>query len=442
LSAAAVIESEIRLQSGEKPSIEPSAMKNCYVLFGYSAPGLMDLRPSPMSEVYPGVEIHATALDNMLSGRFLREVPLLLALLITLVMSFLGSGLVVYSRKTVHIVLTSACMIPLALAAGFAAYAGGYWLPVVVTTLGVVIALSVGVIVNYQAEGRQKAFIKQAFKQYLGAEVIEQLIADPSRLKLGGEKRELTLFFSDIEKFSSFSERLDPPTLTALLNDFFSDMTGIILNEGGYLDKYIGDAIVAFWNAPVTQQDHAIRACRSVVLCQRKLAARRQEFFDRTGVTIKMRMGINTGAVVVGNMGSRERFNYTVLGDAANLASRLEGANKAFGTYAMVSGTTWDLLGGMFIGREIARLRVVGRQLPVRVHELTGFAGEAVPAHYAAFNEGLQKFYKGGIEDALKIFESIKNDPVSESYCVRCRKLAGQGIETETWDGVLNLTEK
>ena len=198
-------------------------------------------------------------------------------------------------------------------------------------------ALVAATIVNYATEGRQKAFIKHAFKQYLGAEVIEQLIADPSRLQLGGEKRDLAIFFSDIEKFSSFSEKLDPPTLTALLNDFLTDMTGIILDEGGYLDKYIGDAIVAFWNAPLAQRDYAVRACRAAIRCQRRLAERRQEFFDRTGAMIKMRVGINTGDVVVGNMGSKERFNYTVLGDAANLASRLEGANKAFGTYCRSS---------------------------------------------------------------------------------------------------------
>jgi adenylate cyclase len=167
----------------------------------------------------------------------------------------------------------------------------------------VALALVGATIVNYATEGRQKAFIKSAFKQYLGAEVIEQLIADPGRLQLGGERRTLTLFFSDIEKFSSFSERLDPPTLTTLLNDFLSDMTDIILEEGGYLDKYIGDAIVAFWNAPLDQADHAVRAVRSAIRCQRRLAERRDEFFQRTGALVKMRVGINTGEVVVGKHG-------------------------------------------------------------------------------------------------------------------------------------------
>ena len=439
-NAAAIIQSELRLQSNRKPTVDPLRLKDCYVFFGFSAPGLFDLRPSPMSDIYPGVEIHATTLDTLLSKKFIKELPVFMVILLLLIMTMLSSGLVVYSRKTVNIVISCICMVPVALAAGFAAYPLGVWFPVVVSTLGVVLALGVGVIVNYQAEGKQKAFIKQAFKHYLGAEVIEQLISDPSRLQLGGEKRKLTLFFSDIEKFSSFSERLDPPTLTALLNDFLSDMTDIILNEGGYLDKYIGDSIVSFWNAPIVQQDHAIRACRAALCCQRKLAARRQEFFDRTGVNIKMRMGINTGDVVVGNMGSRERFNYTVLGDAANLASRLEGANKAFGTYLMVSGSTWDLLGDRFIGREMGRIRVVGRQLPVNVYELTGFAGETAPEFHAQFNDGLQLIYKGEIGKALKLFESIHGDPVSASYCARCGNVTKEALER--WDGVLNLTEK
>ena len=439
-SAAAIIQSELRLQSGDKPSIDPARIRDCYVFFGFSAPGLLDLRPSPISKVCPGVEIHATALDTILSGRFIKDIPRLLVFIFTLILAFLSSFLVIYSRKTGQIVLSCASMLPLGLFAGFAAYPLGYWLPIIVMTLGVLLALGIGVIVNYQAEGKQKAFIKQAFKHYLGAEVIEQLINDPSRLKLGGERRQLTLFFSDIEKFSSFSERLDPPTLTALLNDFLTDMTDIILKEGGYLDKYIGDSIVAFWNAPINQQDHAVRACRSAILCQRKLAARRQEFIDRTGVNIKMRMGLNTGDVVVGNMGSRERFNYTVLGDAANLASRLEGANKAFGTYLMVSGATWDLTEGAFIGREMGRLTVVGRKEPVTVYELSGFAGEIVPVYYSSFNDGLRLYYKGDIADALKIFESIKGDPVSESYCARCGKVTKEALLK--WDGVLNLTEK
>lgn len=440
LSAAGVIESELMLREGQPAKIDPALLKDCYVFFGFSAPGLLDLRPTPISRVYPGVEIHATMLDNLLSLLFLKEVPAHAAILFTLVLALLSGLLVVFSRKAWQSVVAFVVFLPIPVAFSFLMYRAGFWWPMVAPVLGVVLSLVAAVVVNYATEGRQKAFIKQAFKHYLGEEVIDQLIDDPARLSLGGEKRELTLFFSDIEKFSSFSERLDPPALTALLNDFLTDMTDIILEEGGYLDKYIGDAIVAFWNAPLGQPDHAVRACRAAIRCQRKLAERRQEFFERTGAMVKMRVGLNSGDVVVGNMGSRERFNYTVLGDAANLASRLEGANKAFGTYIMVSGSTWAKTQNQFLGREIGRLRVVGRQAPVQVFELSGLQGEEMPGHFLKFADGLTYYYNGRLPDALQVFEGLPDDPVSKSYVERCRKASKdpQG----GWDGVLNLTEK
>ena len=441
LSAAGVIESELMLREGQVPKIDPAVLKDCYVFFGFSAPGLLDLRPTPISRVYPGVEIHATMLDNLLSLLFLKDVPAHAVILFTLILALTGGMLVVFSRKAWQSVVAFVVFLPIPVVLSFLLYRAGLWWPMVTPVLGVMLALVSAVVVNYATEGRQKAFIKQAFKHYLGEEVIDQLIDDPSRLSLGGEKRELTLFFSDIEKFSSFSERLDPPTLTALLNDFLTDMTDIILEEGGYLDKYIGDAIVAFWNAPLNQPDHAVRACRAAIRCQRKLAERRQEFFERTGAMLKMRIGLNSGEVVVGNMGSRERFNYTVLGDAANLASRLEGANKAFGTYIMASGSTWTRTQNSFVGREIGRLRVVGRNTPVQVFELAGLQGEEMPAHHLKFIDGLTYYYNGRLADALEVFEGLPDDPVSKSYIERCHK-ALKEPPAGGWDGVLNLTEK
>ena len=440
LSAAAVIQSELRLEEGKSPTVDPSVLKNCYVFFGFSAPGLLDLRPTPLSKANPGVEIHATVLDNLLEANFLSEAPPWLVVSVVLLLTFLSGVAVVKSKQVSFSVIVFAVVLPLPFAAGFCAYAAGYWFPVMASSLGVLGALVAGIIVNYATEGRKKAYLKRAFRHYLGAEVIEELISDPSKLQLGGEKRELTVFFSDIEKFSSFSEHLDPPVLTALLNDFLSDMTAIILEEGGYLDKYIGDAIVAFWNAPLTQEDHAARACRAALRCQRKLAERRAEFYERTGAVINMRIGINTGPVTVGNMGSRERFNYTVLGDAANLASRLEGANKAFGTYTLVSAGTWERAQGRFLGRELARLRVVGRAAPVQVYELVGFSGEPVPGQFPQFAKGLDLFYRGLFADALSVFEGLRGDPAAASYADRCTGLAR--APQENWDGVVNLTEK
>jgi adenylate cyclase len=439
-SAAAIIQSELRLQEGGQPSIVPSVFKGCYVLFGYSAPGLYDLQPTPVGDKYPGVEIHATMLDDLLAQSFLRATPRGWVSLLVAVLGVLAGITGTLSRNVWQTVLGFGVFLAIPFGLGFAAYSHGYWLPVMVGEVGVALSLVGAGVVNYATEGRQKAQLKNAFRHYLGAEVIEQILADPSRLKLGGEKRELTIFFSDIEKFSSFSERLDPPTLTALLNDYLSDMSAIIQEEGGYLDKYIGDAIVAFWNAPVDQPDHAVRACRAAVRCARKLAERRPEFEQRTGAVLKARVGMNTGAVAVGNMGSYERFNYTILGDAANLASRLEGANKAFGTYAMVSETTWAASGGDFVGRELGRLRVVGRKAPVRVYELAGLPGEPRPAYFASFEEALDFFYKGHFPEALAGFEALPEDPASKSYAGQCRLLMAHPCTD--WDGVLSLTEK
>ncbi len=439
-SAAAIIQSELRLQEGGKPPVDPSVFKDAYVFFGSSAPALMDLRPTPISRIHPGVEIHATALDNLLSTLFLRDAPRDMARLSALFFGLLGGILVTISRRVSQSIAAFVVCLPIPVAFGFAAYAKGFWWPVAVGEMATLLALIGGVVVNYATEGRQKAFIKSAFRHYLGPAVIDQIIDDPSRLQLGGEKRELTLFFSDIEKFSSFSEKLDPQTLTSLLNEYLTDMTDIILEEGGYLDKYIGDAIVAYWNAPLDQPDHAIRACRTVLRCQRRLEEKREAYKQRTGVTIKARIGMNTGEVTVGNMGSRDRFNYTVLGDAANLASRLEGANKAFGTYAMISGETWSKTEGKFVGRELGQIRVVGREKPVRVYEILGFAGEPLPAFIPDYERGLKLCAEANWSEALKRFEKYPDDPPSRTYAAKCRWLLSDS--SRQWDGVWSLTEK
>jgi adenylate cyclase len=442
-SAAAVFQSEMRLREkeGEPPIKDPAVFKDCYVFFGFSAPGLMDLRAvSASDKPYPGVEVHATALDNMLSGDFLRDAPVARVMLLTLALALLAGVAMALSRKPWHSVVAFLVVPPIPVLAGFVAYAQGYWLPVVVQVVAVLGGLVSAVIVNYATEGRQKAFIKQAFRHYLSPQVIDKIIADPSQLKLGGERRELTIFFSDLQGFSALSEKLDPQALTGLLNDYLTDMTDIILEEGGTLDKYEGDAIIAFWNAPLGLPDHALRACRAAIRCQCKLDERREEFRRRSGVDLRMRIGINTGDVVVGNMGSRDRFDYTVLGDAANLASRLEGANKAFGTYLMVSESTWAQTNSAFVGRELARLRVVGRAAPVRVFNFTGLAGEAAPAEFAEFARGLDLWYRGNLHEAMAIFERNTGDAASQRYAERCRKyVAETGGE---WDGVWNLTEK
>lgn len=439
-SAAAVIQSEMRLQAGEQPTIDPTVFKGCHVFFGFSAPGLKDLRPTPVGGDYPGVEIHATLLDNLLAGDALRDAPRPAVALATLLLCLAAAGAVVASRTTAQNVVAMLVFLPLPYAAGFAGYALGWWWPIAVGEVGIALALAGGIVWNYATEGRQKRFIKSAFNQYVGGEVLDELVRDPSKLKLGGERRELTMFFSDLEKFSSFSEKLEPPRVIELLNVYLTEAGEVLTSEGAYVDKFVGDAIVAFWNAPIAQADHAVRAVRAALLCQRRCAAKRAEWEQQFGAVVKMRIGIGTGEVVVGNMGSRDKFNYTMLGDAANAASRLEGANKAFGTYTMVAEATWQQVGGQVRGRELGAITVVGRKAPMRVFEPLALEGEPLPAWLPEYERGLAAVRGRQWAEAAALFEAIADDPVSRTYAARCRELAA-GTRKE-WDGVWNLTEK
>ena len=441
-AAAAVIQSELRMLDGQPPTLASAdVFRDSYVFLGPSAPALLDLRATPLSKVAPGVEIHATMLDNLLGDLFLRDAPGALVAGVAVLLSILCGVAVTLSKRVSQSVLMGCVFLPIPVFVAFVAYAKGFWWPLVPMELSVLFSLAGAIVLNYATEGRQKQFIKGAFKHYLSAEVIEQIMRDPSSLKLGGERRELTIFFSDLQGFSTISERLGPEDLTKLLNDYLSDMTDIILEEGGTLDKYEGDAIIAFWNAPLAQDDHAVRAVRASVRCQRKLAERRAEFEARTGAVLKMRIGLNTGAVVVGNMGSSNRFDYTVLGDAANLASRLEGANKALGTYMMVAESTWAQTKGAFPGRELGYLRVVGRKTPVRVYEATGLEGEAAGARERDFEKALSRVREGRFAEAAELFEKLQDEAAAKTYAAKCRALvaAGPGVP---WDGIWNLTEK
>jgi len=323
------------------------------------------------------------------------------------------------------------------------AYRFGFWLPLVVQEAGVVVTLFSAGLIYYTTEGRQKMFIKNAFKQYLSPAVIEQIIMHPERLKLGGERRMLSIFFSDLEGFTGISEGLDPEALTNLLNVYLSAMTDIIHEEGGTVDKYEGDAIIAFWNAPLEQADHAVRCVTAALRCQARLAQMRPEFRKKLGKDLNMRIGINTGLAVVGNMGSHSRFDYTMIGDAVNLAARLEGINKQFGTYTMISQTSLEQMTGAFPVREVSRVAVVGRSEPVVVYEpyLPGTIDESKQAALNRFSEALELFYRGDFNGAQSIFSDLaKEDAVSRAYVLKCRELIEH--PPVDWQGVWVITTK
>lgn len=442
VSAAAVIQSELRLREGLEPVIDPEELRDKHVFFGFSAPGLFDLRPAPVAGIYPGVEIQATFLDNFLSGDFLRDAPLFAVISLTLSLTLLTAMALAVFRAPWAGALLGAVLLAAPVVLALLVYVWGYWLPVVVQEIGVAAAALLGLLYNYSIEGRQRRFIKSAFQQYLSPQVIEQLIAHPERLKLGGERKVLTIFFSDLQGFTSISENLDPEALTALLNDYLSAMTEIIHEEQGTVDKYEGDAIIAFWNAPLDVPDHAPRAVRAALRCQARLAELRPVFRARTGHDLFMRIGVNTGQAVVGNMGSHNRFDYSMLGDAVNLAARLEGANKLFGTGIMVSQAVRDVVGPDAAMRELGRVAVVGRQVPVTVYEPLSkeFARTNAPL-LERFDRALRAFYQGYFMEALQGFSDLAGeDPVAARYAAFCRDLAA--APPAQWDGVWSMRTK
>lgn len=442
-SAAAVLQSEIRIRMGEKPVIrDRNAFKDKYVLFGFTAPGLYDLRPTPMGGVYPGVEIHATLLDNYLSGDFIQKVPPRFTLVLIIVLALLCSAFIALFSSPAGSMAVSALFFVMPVAFSVGAYIKGFWLPLIVQETAVFLSIALSLMVNYVTEGRQKRFIKNAFGRYLSPAVIEQLIQHPDRLELGGERKTLSIFFSDLQGFTSISEKLIPEKLTDILNQYLSAMTDIILEEGGTVDKYEGDAIIAFWNAPIDIPDHAVRVVRAALRCQAKLAEMRPDFRTDIGTDMLMRIGINTGPAVVGNLGSRTRFDYTMLGDAVNLAARLEGINKQFGIYTMISEFTREQIGDVFAVREIARVAVIGRKEPVTVYEPMFWEDyKAREGIFRFFASALNLFYNGRFEQAQAIFHGIRDiDAAAVSYEKKCRMLMAS--PPGNWQGVWVMTTK
>ena len=442
VSAQSVIQSELRIKEGEAPVLDPGFFRDAYVFFGYTATALLDLKPTPISSVYPGVEVHATVLDNLLSGDALCDTPQWMTILAVLAAA-LGIGVLGrFCSNGWQTALLAAVALGLPPVAAFGAYAGGYWLPLVVVELSGVLALGGAIVVNYVTEGRQKRFIKNAFKQYLSPHVIDDLVKNPNALKLGGETRELSIFFSDVQGFTSISEGLGPQELTSLLNDYLTAMTDIILEEGGTVDKYEGDAIIAFWNAPLTLPDHAQRCVRAAIRCQEELDRLRPVFRERIQRDVVARIGINTGQVVVGNMGSNQRFDYTFLGDAGNLASRLEGVNKQFGTYLLVSEMTYKKMENAFFAREVSRVQVVGRNEPVRIYEpMSRDRHERRSDDIETFTRGLEAYYGGEFENAREVFSGVaERDPAAAAYVRRCATLLSD--PPANWDGVWRMSEK
>jgi class 3 adenylate cyclase/ActR/RegA family two-component response regulator len=293
--------------------------------------------------------------------------------------------------------------------------------------------------------------LKDAFSRYLSPVVVNEIIQDPSKLNLGGENREITAVFTDIQNFSTIAEQLDPVHLVSLLNLYLSDMSNIIMENQGTIDKYVGDAIIAFFGAPLHQENHAALACRSALQIKEAEKALNKKITEErlSPLPLFTRIGINTGFMVVGNMGSENKINYTIMGNEANLASRLEGVNKLYRTGGiLISEYTRNRIGNEFACRSIDRVRVVGISSPLRLYEVIGFTAEISAAEIerlAIWERAVELFEKQQFADAEKIFSSLAEDSAKDNtvrfYLDRCRNFISAPPSGD-WDGVNNLMEK
>jgi adenylate cyclase len=428
-----------------------------FCIMGRTDTGTTDIGVNPFFGKYVNVGTHGVVLDTILRESFITPVRPLwsavlsvaLALILMLALgrlkpaprAGLGLGGIAFFGAVCFMLFR---------------YAG-----IFVGPLGPVLAAVIAVIfrelVSYLASEKEKQFINKALSTYVSKEVVAELVANPSLLQLGGSKRQMSAIFTDIQGFSTISEQLDPEQLVLLLNRYLTEMSDIIMENMGTIDKYEGDAIIAFFGAPVYRKDHAALACRSAVSMKRAEEELNRHIQEEklSPSYVYTRIGINTGEMVVGNMGTSNKMNYTIMGNAVNLAARLEGVNKQYHTRGiLISEYTKREIGDEFICRSLDRVRVVGINTPLRLYELLGLRSEAGGAAVSAaletavladWEKALALYEKRQFPAAGEIFTSIAaqdaGDGAARLYMDRCRGYAAAPPPPD-WDGVNNLTQK
>jgi len=452
-SFVALLREAVKWQStGELTSNDRLNIEGHTIFIGASAPGLADIKATPFSSIepFPGVEIQATVYANLLHQDFLHPVSGSQKWIILLIGIFLICVSIFYALPKISIPFSIAWVIGL-IAAGLYLFSEfRIWLPTAEITIVNLLSLTITFTTRYVTEENNKKWLKQAFSRYVPKELVNQVIENPESLKLGGDKKELTVLFSDLAGFTTISEGMPPEELVPYLNEYLTEMTDLVFKHRGTLDKYIGDAIMAFWGAPLEDPKHAYNACACVIEMQ-ELMVQLQEKWEITGKPVtSTRYGVNTGFMVVGNVGSAERFNYTVLGDSVNLAARLEPANKNFGTNVMISEFTYTYVKDDFICRELDRLIVKGKSTPVKVYELMAkndghLATSELQTALNFYANGLQFYYKRKWGDAkkslLKVLELLPNDGPSITYIKRIEAFELNPPQQE-WNGVFELKTK
>ncbi|MDM8516313.1 adenylate/guanylate cyclase domain-containing protein [Desulfobacterales bacterium HSG16] len=430
-------------------NIALETFKGKSVFIGGAATGLGDHWPNPFTSQFWGVETQATIADNILSEQWLCR-PLWLKYVEALLMGMLGIALCICFFRVYILWCLPIVLFSIILTACLGQYMFNTYRYVILYSIPMLEIFFLGLSISffrYLTEGREKRILKAAFSQYLNPSVIHRIIKHPESLSLGGEKKELSVLFSDIRGFTNISERLSPENLVGFMNIYLTMMTDILQENEGTLDKYIGDAVMVIYGAPDEQKDHALRVCHTALKMIDALD-RHQEKWKQMGLPpILAGIGINTGDMIVGNIGSKKRFNYTVMGDHVNLASRLEGMSKLYGVPIIVSEYTKIQTEKEFVFRELDFVRVKGKKQPVTIFELFGFQDESSkpPDFISAFQSGIGAYRKGKWHEAVSWFEQTlcmkSDDYPSKLFIKRCEDMKNMSFDAN-WDGVYIAKEK
>lgn len=446
-SLLAVVDDSVRREHGEPPLLGADFFRGKVVLIAGFAVGTFDMKATPFDNATVGVVKPATELAALLGGRFITRAPWAVTALLAF-LAALGSVLLILGTRSVWVEGLWPLLAPVLL------FLGTGWLLVrdklhvalIVPVLGASIANLAAVAVNHLFADRERARVKAMFSRYLSPQVVEQLVAQPELPRLEGEQLEVTAFFSDIKGFSTFSERFsqDPQGLVRVLNTYLTRVSGVLLQHGACLDKYIGDAVVCIFGAPVQMDDHALRACGAALEVQAEVERIRTEFAAQGLPDVYTRVGLNTAVMFVGNFGSEQLFNYTAMGDGMNLASRLEGANKPYGSRILIGPRTQALVAQAFETRELDRVRVAGKHEAVAIHELLCRRGELPPRKQEAcglYAEGLALWRAARFAEARGVFaRAVALDPEdapSRALLARCDKHVTE--PPAAFDGVVDL---
>ncbi len=424
-------------------------IKGGVFFYGLTAAGTHDLNPMPFSPRYPMVGSLATVFNTIVTDQFITPMPSSWRFPLFMAIGIFA-GYILSTRTSIRGSLFTLLFLVAYLLFAYWMFAEWrFWIDVVGPT-GIVLFSDAAIVwYKFNTAEKKRKFFRSAFEHYLNPAVVEQIAKNPDMLELGGKKMVLTAFFSDVASFTAISEQLNEHELVELLNEYLTEMTDIVLEQYGNLDKYEGDAIMAFFGAPIHFDDHAARACYTALDMQEKLKEMRGKWKAEGKPEMTARIGINTGPMVVGNMGSRTRLDYTVMGDAVNLASRLEGVNKQYSTDIMISEFTLEHCKSDFVTREIDLIRVKGKSEPVRIHEVLARADDGISdemesalEHYSAGLEAYKKKeWEAGVKEFQRALEARADDGPSLTYLKRCRGFL-ESPPPHDWDGVYVMTTK